>query len=158
MTDVERDLWYQLRAKRFEGFKFKRQAPMKQYIADFVCFDKKLTIELDGGQHSAQIEYDSKRDAFFTDQGFRVLRFWNNEVVENMEGVLITIQQALKNAPLPNPSPQPLSHKGRGALVADLTSPRGEGLAALASPRREGFAALTSPSPLVGEGRGEGAI
>jgi very-short-patch-repair endonuclease len=106
MTDVERDLWYQLRAKRFDGFKFKRQVPIKKYILDFVCFEKKLIIELDGGQHVDQADHDAKRDLFFEEQGFRVLRFWNNDVVENKEGVLQMILRALHESPLPNPLPQ----------------------------------------------------
>lgn len=104
MTDAEQQLWRQLRAKRFAEYKFRRQVPMQRYIADFVCFDKKLIIELDGGQHAAQQYYDKKRDQFFAEQGFRMLRFWNNEVLGNMEGVLQVIFAAIFT-PLPNPSP-----------------------------------------------------
>jgi len=105
MTDVERKLWYYLRHERL-GVKFRRQYPIGQYIADFVCLEKHLIIELDGGQHALQTDYDKKRDAFFVGQGFKVLRFWNNEMVENEEGVLTTILGALKGTPLPNPLPQ----------------------------------------------------
>src|SRR3989442_1098660 len=87
MTDAEQKLWYQLRAKRFFGFKFYRQVPFAKYIPDFLCYEPKLIIELDGGQHADQIKYDQKRDAFFKNQGYQVLRFWNNEVLQNMDGV-----------------------------------------------------------------------
>jgi very-short-patch-repair endonuclease len=107
MTDVEKKLWKQLRAKRFAGYKFKRQVPMQRYIADFICYQPKLIIELDGGQHAERTYYDRRRDAFFVSQGFEVLRFWNNEVNENMDGVMQTILDILmKIPPLPNPLPQ----------------------------------------------------
>ena len=107
MTDVEKKLWTQLRAKRFIGYKFKRQVPMQKYIADFACYQPKLIIELDGGQHADQSAYDRIRDQFFVSQGFTVLHFWNNEVNENMDGVLQTIFDTLmKIPPLPNPLPQ----------------------------------------------------
>ena len=105
MTDAEQKMWQQLRAKRFAEYKFRRQVPMQKYVADFVCFNKKLIIELDGGQHALQQSYDKKRDAFFANQGFRILRFWNDEILKNMEGVLQVILAAL-NTPLPNPLPQ----------------------------------------------------
>ena len=105
MTDVEQKLWRELRAKRFADYKFRRQVPMRKYIADFVCFQPKVIIELDGGQHAEQVAYDKKRDEFFIEQGFAMLRFWNNEVVENWEGVLTMILNTLKRPPLPNPSP-----------------------------------------------------
>ena len=106
MTEVEKKLWYHLRAKRFADYKFRRQVPMHKYIADFICYDPRLIIELDGGQHTLQTKYDKKRDAFFAGEGFTVLRFWNNEMLENEEGVLLAILSALKNPPLPNPLPQ----------------------------------------------------
>jgi very-short-patch-repair endonuclease len=104
MTDVEKKLWSHLRYEQL-GVKFRRQYPMGTYIPDFVCLEQKLIIELDGGQHATQQDYDQKRDAFFKDQGFRMLRFWNNEVLGNMEGVLQVIFGALFT-PLPNPLPQ----------------------------------------------------
>ena len=106
MTDVEQKLWYQLRAKRFASYKFRRQVPMQKYIADFVCYEPRIVIEVDGGQHADQKEYDQKRDEFFMQKGFKVLRFWNNEVMENMEGVLTVILNTLQVTPLPNPLPQ----------------------------------------------------
>src|ERR1051326_3089587 len=86
MTDAERRLWYFLRAHRFNGTKFKRQAVIGKYIVDFVCFEKHLVIEVDGGQH-ADNETDRRRTRWLEDQGFRVLRFWNNEVLQNTVGV-----------------------------------------------------------------------
>src|SRR5512143_2663471 len=100
-TEVEERLWYHLRAHRFMGLKFKRQKPMGRYIVDFVCVERRLVIELDGGQHAEQTVYDQQRDAWLRNQGYTVLRFWNNEVMQQLEGVLETIRSALS----PNPSP-----------------------------------------------------
>lgn len=108
-TDSENLLWQHLRAKRFYGWKFKRQEILRGYIVDFICFKKKLIIELDGGQHVDQQEYDLKRTEVLEKDGFRVLRFWNNDVMENIEGVL----ESIYNTPLP-PLRVDLSHKGRG--------------------------------------------
>jgi single-stranded-DNA-specific exonuclease len=109
MTDAEQRLWKYLRAHRLNGTKFKRQQPIANYIVDFVCFEANLIIELDGGQHAEQIEYDKKRDAFFEKQGFAVLRFWNNDVLQNTEGVLTDVLRALEH-PLPTLS----QRSGRG--------------------------------------------
>ena len=81
MTDAELHLWYHLRGHRFLGLKFKRQKPIGPYIVDFVCLEKDLVIELDGGQHSEAIAYDDIRSAWLASQGLRVLRFWNHEVL-----------------------------------------------------------------------------
>ncbi len=89
-TDAERLLWKHVRGKRMEGLKFRRQQPIGSYIVDFVCFSKMLVIEVDGGQH-AENEKDKQRDAWLRGEGFKVLRFWNNEVLQNIEGVLETI-------------------------------------------------------------------
>ena len=96
-TDVERKLWYALRDRRFHGFKFRRQQPIGPYVVDFVCFEAKLVIELDGAQHGqSEIEaYDRARTERLAADGFRVLRVWNNEMIENFDGVLDTIAQAL---------------------------------------------------------------
>ena len=90
-TDAERVLWQRLRAHRLVGYKFRRQQPIEQYIVDFVCFEKHLIIELDGGQHAEQVAYDGERSAWLQAQGFRVLRFWNHEVLQNMEAVMDAI-------------------------------------------------------------------
>ena len=103
MTDFEQRLWYYLRAKRFLGLKFKRQAPIGSYIVDFLCKEAKLIIELDGGQHNEDenIKKDLNRQKYLEDKGFKVLRFWNNEVNENLEGVLNSILENLQYHPLP---------------------------------------------------------
>lgn len=107
-TDAENMLWKHIRAGRLEGHKFKRQQPLGRYIVDFVCFETMLVIELDGGQHAEQVNEDAERTRWLASQGFRVLRFWNNEVIENMDGVWVVIAAAL------SPSPQPSPLKGEG--------------------------------------------
>src|SRR5262245_14031426 len=87
MTDAERKLWFALRDRRLEGTKFRRQVPIGPYIADFVYFESRMVIEVDGGQH-ADSAHDAKRDRWFEANRFRVLRFWNNDVLSNIEGVL----------------------------------------------------------------------
>jgi len=106
-TDAEQRLWYFLRGHRFLGLKFKRQKPVGSYIVDFICHESNLIVELDGGQHAEQLDYDAQRTAFLNAQGFRVLRFWNNEVLQQTEAVLEAIRQAALS---PNPSPA----RGRG--------------------------------------------
>ncbi len=93
-TDTERFLWRHIRAKQLEGLKFRRQQPIGNYIVDFVCFEKRVIIELDGGQHTYDTEKnkDSIRDKWFEEQGYKVLRFWNNDVLKNMSGVLEVIR------------------------------------------------------------------
>lgn len=97
MTDAERLLWRHLRASQL-GYRFRRQHPIGPYIVDFACLSAKLVIELDGGQH-ADSASDAHRDAFLRRQGFRVLRFWNNEVLQNPEGALGMILQQLSDGP-----------------------------------------------------------
>ena len=94
-TDVELLLWQQLRNRRFCGYKFHRQFPIDPYVADFACLELKLIIELDGGQHACQINYDDQRSLFLEQRGFKVIRFWNNDVIENTEGVLEAIRMAI---------------------------------------------------------------
>lgn len=105
-TDAERALWHHLRMWQLDGYKFRRQQPIGNYIVDFVCLEKRLIIELDGGQHAEQSNYDSERDAWLRDQRFTVLRFWNNDVLKNVEGVAAGIFETLKSSPFLNPSPQ----------------------------------------------------
>jgi very-short-patch-repair endonuclease len=91
-TDTERLLWRYLRIKQIEGLKFRRQEPIGNYIADFVCFESKVVVEVDGGQHTAS-EKDTERDAWLQSQGFKVLRFWNHDVLTNIKGVLEVIRR-----------------------------------------------------------------
>jgi very-short-patch-repair endonuclease len=94
-TDAETKLWFHLRARRLEGFKFRRQVPVDRFIADFICADVNLIIELDGGQHAEQQDYDAERTKVLNNCGYKVLRYWNNEVLENMDGVLEDIRSVL---------------------------------------------------------------
>jgi len=112
-TDAERLIWRNLRAGRFAGHKFKRQQPLGSYIVDFVCFEAMLIVELDGGQHADQVNENAVRTVWLESQGFRVLRFWNNDVLANTEGVLERILAAF------SPSPQPSPIKGEGVTRSD---------------------------------------
>jgi very-short-patch-repair endonuclease len=105
-TDAERLLWQKLRYWQLDGCKFRRQQPLGRYIVDFACLQRKLIIELDGGQHAQQEDYDKERDVWLRDQGFVVLRFWNNDVMQNMDGVMEMIVESLKSTPYLSPSPQ----------------------------------------------------
>ena len=92
-TIAENKLWYFLRNRQIENFKFRRQQPIGDYIADFTCLEKKIIVEIDGGQHFENKE-DDIRDQWLTSQGYRVLRFWNNDVIQNIESVLEIIRKA----------------------------------------------------------------
>jgi very-short-patch-repair endonuclease len=112
MTDTERRLWFRLRAHRFQRVSFRRQVPIGPYIVDFLCLSARLIIEVDGGQHaSSQANHDAVRDAYLRAQGFRVLRFWINDVLGDFEGVLETIATALAE---PLPPSLALPRKGGG--------------------------------------------
>ncbi|MCF8707261.1 endonuclease domain-containing protein [Rhizorhapis sp. SPR117] len=102
-TPPETRLWLALRARRFQGVKFRRQKVIGPYIADFACRDPMLVIELDGDSHGTQIAHDARRTAFLEMQGYRVIRFTNAEVMRNLEGVLEAIGQLV--GPSPNPLP-----------------------------------------------------
>ncbi len=99
-TDAEQKLWRHVRNRRLGGHRFRRQQPLGPYIVDFVCLDKKLIVEVDGGQHAERVGRDEKRTAWLESQGFRVLRFWNNQVLTEIEEVAQTIMMALES-PLP---------------------------------------------------------
>ena len=101
MTDAEKKLWYALRDRRFENFKFRRQVPIGKYIADFVCQDCKLIVEVDGSQHEAS-EHDRERDTWLTSVGYRVLRFWNIDTFKALDGTLLAILDALNATPSPS--------------------------------------------------------
>ena len=94
-TEAEKLLWYRLRDRRLSGYKFRRQFPIGPYVADFACLSAQLIVELDGGQHAEQTAYDAARDHHIRKEGFGVLRFWNNEVVENLDGVLSVLLDVL---------------------------------------------------------------
>lgn len=94
-TKVEQLLWKHLRNRQLLGHKFRRQFPIEPYIVDFVCIELKLIIELDGGQHAEQMGYDQNRGLYLEQRGFKVIRFWNNEMLENTEGVLEAVRMAV---------------------------------------------------------------
>ena len=105
-TEAERRIWYFLRNRQFEKFKFRRQHPIGVYIVDFVCLEQKLIVELDGGQHAERIPYDERRTRALREKGFRVLRFWNNDVMQNTDAVLEAVLAGLNAGPSPLPSPR----------------------------------------------------
>ena len=97
-TEAEKKLWQLLRNRQFDGLKFRRQAPIGPYIADFLAVDALLIIEIAGGQHSSHTSHDKKRTVWLKQHGYRVLRFWNNDVLANSEGVIEVIQRFLQRA------------------------------------------------------------
>jgi len=115
-TNVERKLWRCLRDRGVDGAKFRRQHPIGRYVVDFACVEAGLVVELDGGQHAERQGYDADRTIYLESQGFQVIRFWNNEVLENLEGVKTTIELALKQ---PSPRPSPASGRGSPGDASD---------------------------------------
>src|ERR1041385_1765336 len=107
-TDAERKLWFRLRDRRLAGLKFRRQMPIDRYVADFCCESARLIVELDGGQHVDRTAADAERT--LEAHGYLVLRFWNNDVLQNIDGVLQTIVDTASTEP-PHPNPLPA---GRG--------------------------------------------
>jgi very-short-patch-repair endonuclease len=112
-TDAEQLLWRYLKMKQMEGLKFRRQQPIDNYIVDFVCFENRIIIEVDGGQHAAENHKDRERDSYLQQLGFKVLRFWNNEVLQNTNGVLETIRRNCLSHPPLNPLPSREGKKSR---------------------------------------------
>jgi very-short-patch-repair endonuclease len=137
-TDSELRLWRLLRDRRLNGFKFRRQVPVGLYIVDFLCVGAKLIVEADGSQHAGSVR-DNLRDAYLANQGWKVLRFWNNEMLQNREGVLETI---LAHASRPSSGPS-------GHLL-----PEGEGVLNGAFPRGTGLARTSVQEPLPPRGEG----
>ncbi|MBL6749902.1 MAG: endonuclease domain-containing protein [Nevskia sp.] len=107
-TDAEALLWSKLRNRQIAGCKFRRQQPIGRFVVDFVCLECKLVVELDGGQHAVEISKDETRTEFLNGEGYRVLRFWNNQVLPQIDSVLEAIAEALAASihPSPNPLPQ----------------------------------------------------
>jgi very-short-patch-repair endonuclease len=112
-TDTERILWNQLRARRLNGLRFRRQFPIGNFITDFCCKEYQLVIELDGEQHAEQriVKKDDRRTQLIENRGYKVLRFWNNEVLTNMDGVLESILDTVAQR---RPLPHPLLGQGEG--------------------------------------------
>jgi very-short-patch-repair endonuclease len=102
-TEAERKLWRYLRLRQVGGYKFRRQQPLGPYIVDFVSLEKRLIVEVDGGQHSEQVDYDAERSAWLEAQGFRVLRFWDNEVLRSIDVVKEVIAEVLNSGFNPPP-------------------------------------------------------
>jgi len=115
-TDAEKKLWSILRNRHLDGVKFRRQVAVGAYVADFLCLEARLIVELDGGQHDAQAGYDARRTRALEAEGYRVIRFWNDDVLANLEGVAEVLRTALR---YPSPS-QP--------AAGPLPLPRGEGI------------------------------
>jgi very-short-patch-repair endonuclease len=107
-TDAERVLWSRLRDRRLDGWKFKRQVPIDRYVVDFCCADARIVVELDGGQHDEKANEDAERTKVLEAFGYLVLRFWNNDVLSNTEGVLETILSTLTQLRSSPPHPDPL--------------------------------------------------
>jgi len=139
-TDAEQLLWKHLRNRLFMGTKFRRQQIIESYIVDFVCFEQRLIVEIDGGQHADQVERDARRTVYLESQGFRVVRFWNNEALNNIEGVLETIRSELIS---PHPAPLPQGER------ETCSWQRGE---EVRFPHQQ-TPCVQIPSPLAGEGR-----
>jgi len=114
MTDAERALWFELRDRRLGGHKFRSQWSIWPHIADFCCLEAKLIVEVDGGQHGP--EKDVARTAALKKRGFRIIRFWNHDVLENMEGVLEVLLETLggERKKEQDPHPAPLPQAGEG--------------------------------------------
>src|SRR3990167_4035724 len=113
MTNAENRMWYYLRNRRLGGYKFVREHVIGNYIADFVCREKKLVIEIDGGQHIDAVEYDAFRTKDLEGRGYRVLRIWNHEIFKNIQGVMDSILNLLDTVPHKAPSSPTLLPKGR---------------------------------------------
>jgi very-short-patch-repair endonuclease len=105
-TDAERLLWKHLKAKQMLGLKFRRQEEIGRYITDFVCYEAGLVVEADGGQHLEQLSWDAERTCWLSGQGFKVLRFWNHDVLGNIEEVLEVIRLACLERMTTSPSPR----------------------------------------------------
>jgi very-short-patch-repair endonuclease len=126
MTRAETLLWRHVKAGRMDGLGFRRQVPIRNYIADFVCFSAKLVVELDGESHDFEERQkaDQRRDAFFASEGFQVLRFTNEQVMSNLEGVVEAIRQATTSCASGLPLSPTLPHKGGGSGETNASVPQ----------------------------------
>jgi very-short-patch-repair endonuclease len=106
---AEIKLWQRLSKRQLDGFKFSRQIPIGQYFADFVCRSARLVVEIDGPSHDVQVEYDCDRTEWIEAQGYRLIRFTNGDVMQNLEGVIVMIGQVLAEMSLPTPVPLPFT-------------------------------------------------
>jgi very-short-patch-repair endonuclease len=117
LTDAERLLWRNLRNRELGGWKFRRQYPVGPFIVDFICVEKNLVIEVDGGQHAENDELDLQRSAYLNKMGCQVFRFWNNQVLQETEAVLEAIFAILADGKQNSPSPQPSPPLGERGIV-----------------------------------------
>ncbi len=118
MTDAERQLWRHLRLKQMGGWKFRRQHPVGNYVLDFVCIETGLAVEVDGGQHAKNHEADAARSDWLKQQGITVLRFWNHEVLQDIETVKSVIWSALQDGTPPS-RPSPWEGEGDSSLAEE---------------------------------------
>ena len=102
-TEAEKFMWRYLKSRQLEGLKFRRQEPIGNYVVDFVCYEKKIIVEIDGGQHCA--ERDGNRNRWLESQDFKILRFWNTEVLKNAQGVWEVIRKNCLSCDSPSPAP-----------------------------------------------------
>ncbi|MFO1049745.1 MAG: urease accessory protein UreE [Geminicoccaceae bacterium] len=140
-TEAENRLWSILRARQLEGAHFRRQHPIPPYVADFACVAAKLVVEVDGGQHGS---VDAARDAYMARHGWRVLRFWNNEVLESSEGVAQRIAESLRPPPRPSPA-----SGGGGSESDSLSRAAGEGRGGGNLPRATAIVSEGTPATTV---------
>jgi very-short-patch-repair endonuclease len=170
-TEAERLLWRHLRLRQLIGYKFRRQQPLGGYVVDFVCLEKRLIVEVDGGHHAAQVGSDRHRAAWLKAEGFRVLRFWNTEVLQQIEAVQTRIWAVLSGEESPPPQSSPArgeEEQNRGQLgeresrpwlralrLQELRQP----VCGQCGPARDPFPSCPPPqsSPARGEEEGGGA-
>jgi len=119
LTEAEKRVWQILRSRQMNGHRFRRQVPIGPYIADFLCHEARLIVEIDGGQHNPSSQQEAERSAFLQTEGYRILRLWNNEVLENPEGAHEAIAERLGNITPTHPSPI----EGEGFLPGGVASP-----------------------------------
>ena len=151
MSDAEQKLWQYLRGRQLAGCRFRRQHPVGPYIADFACLERHLLIEVDGGQHNGS-QSDAHREAFLREKGFVVVRFWNNDVLEHLEGVCDVILRYLGD-PYPHPGLPPQAGEGAKQEPSPVY---GRGLGEGPALRGKRFAAKPHPHPGLPSQAGQG--